>query len=97
MIKKLTHAFTIYLARKGRPPSKPCQHFSRSALYQEINDWTVRDADIIALWPSWSTIGPAAAQYEEVYLYAYDEITTARASLGRYFEFSNSESLAPGA
>jgi putative transposase len=32
-----------------------------------------------------------SVKYEEVYLSAYENILTARASLGRYFEFYNTE------
>ncbi|MAL94582.1 MAG: integrase, partial [Haliea sp.] len=32
-----------------------------------------------------------SVKYEEVYLRAYDDIAAARRSLGRYFEFYNSE------
>jgi len=32
-----------------------------------------------------------SVKYEEVYLKAYDDIRIARASLGNYFEFYNSE------
>ena len=32
-----------------------------------------------------------SVKYEEVYLHAYDDIATARRSLGRYFEFYNGE------
>jgi putative transposase len=32
-----------------------------------------------------------SVKYEEVYLQAYDSITDARASLGRYFAFYNTE------
>jgi putative transposase len=32
-----------------------------------------------------------SVKYEEVYLKAYDDIRSARASLGNYFEFYNSE------
>ena len=32
-----------------------------------------------------------SVKYEEVYLHAYDDIRTAKASLNRYFEFYNTE------
>lgn len=32
-----------------------------------------------------------SVKYEEVYLHAYDDIATARRSLGRYFAFYNTE------
>jgi hypothetical protein len=50
-------------------------------LYRSINVFVER------LWRS--------VKYEEVYLRAYDTVTEARASIGRYFSFYNAVSYYP--
>jgi putative transposase len=40
---------------------------------------------------TFSAVWAKKTKYEEVYLKAYDDIRSARASLGNYFEFYNSE------
>jgi putative transposase len=70
--------------RSKRAPTqrKEPQHVATQSASDDKGRW-VDNVFVERLWRS--------VKYEEIYLRAYDSITAARASLGRYFAFYNTE------
>ena len=67
-------------------PARISPVFSSAKVF--VSAWMAKSRwlDTVFVEPQWRSV-----KYEEVYLRAYDDIMTAHRSLGRYFEFYNSE------